>query len=337
MPFDNEAAKRTLVQLLQGSRRAVLLVGAGSSIPLGYPSWRQLLEELRTEVVPELTQFPDTDLLSCAQLIQETLSSYTDHVDRRRQYEQLLSGRFGPRTPSHAEIHRTLVRLPFCGYVTTNFDQIIESAATYVQNRAGKDYQCGTIDLCSDSPNHVFHFLRGLGGGAAASAVLHVHGFWRRPEQIILSTNDYARRYGVPQGVVNPDQALTPPPRMLDTLHRKVIWSLLTMYPVVFVGFSVEDPAFQLMLECVREDFELAPNPPVHFALLGSLHEEDRDGDAQRLKRYSVMPVFYPVATDLNGRPDHSALNALVEELGESVGLAAAPALDDLTRRLMER
>ena len=73
MPFDNEAAKRGLIQLLRGSRRALLLVGAGSSIPVGYPSWPQLLEELRAAVVPELTQFPDVDLLSRAELIQTTL------------------------------------------------------------------------------------------------------------------------------------------------------------------------------------------------------------------------------------------------------------------------
>ena len=170
-----------------------------------------------------------------------------------------------------------------------------------------------------------------------ASAVLHVHGFWKRPEQIILSKQHYASRYGIPRAVVNPDQALTPPTRKLDTLHRKVVWSLLTMYPVVFVGFSVEDPAFQLMLQFVREDFELAPNPPVHFALLGSRDEDDRDRDAQRLKPYGVMPVFYPVTTDPNDRPDHSALTALVEELGATVGVATTPALDDLTRRLMER
>ena len=133
MPFNNEAAKRGLIQLLRGSRRALLLVGAGSSIPVGYPSWPLLLEELRAAVVPELTQFPDVDLLSRAELIRKTLSLYPDRVDRRRQYEQLLSGRFGPRTPSHTAFHRTLVQLPFCGFVTTNYDPIIESAATYVQ------------------------------------------------------------------------------------------------------------------------------------------------------------------------------------------------------------
>jgi len=116
-----------------------------------------------------------------------------------------------------------------------------------------------------------------------------------------------------------------------------MVWSLLTMYPVVFVGFSVEDRAFQLMLDFVHEDFKLAPNPPAHFAILGAQTDEDRERDATRLRRFGVMPVFYTIAADFNGRPDHSALEALVEELGASVGVPAAPALDNLTRRLMER
>ena len=325
------------MRLLRGPRRAVLLVGAGSSIPVGYPSWSQLLEELRTAIVPELAHFSAVDSPSRAHQIQTTLSSHPDHIDRRRQYEQLLSHRFGPRTPSHAAFHRTLVQLPFCGFVTTNYDPVIESAATYVQITAGNDLQCDTIDLCADRPSLAFHFLRGLGGRATPSHVLHVHGFWKSPAELILSTQDYASRYGIPRRLVDPDQALTPPTRGLDTLHRKVVWSLLTMYPIVFVGFSVQDPAFQLMLEFVHEDFELAPNPPVHFALLGSRQDTDRERDAQRLSRYSVMPVFYPVVTGPNGQPDHSGLTALVEELGVNVGTAATPALDDLTRRLMER
>ncbi len=337
MPYDNEGAKRALIQLLRGSRRAVLLVGAGSSIPVGYPSWPQLLEELRTAVVPELAQFPDVDLLSRADLVRTTLAAYPDHVDRRRQYEQFLSRRFGPRAPSHAPFHRTLVQLPFCGFVTTNYDTTLESAATLVQIRAGNDLQCETIDLCGDSPNHAFHFLRGLGAGATPSAVLHVHGFWKKPEKLVLSAGDYVTRYGISRTAANTGEAIAPPTRPLGTLHRKVVWSLLTMYPVVFVGFGLEDPAFLLMLGFVHEDFELAANPPAHFALLGSLNEDERERDARRLRPFSVMPVFYTVVVDTNGQPDHSALTALIEELGASVGVAAAPALGDLTRRLMER
>ena len=126
VPFDNQAAKGALIELLRGSRRAVLLVGSGTSIPVGYPSWPQLLDELRNSVVPELAQFPiDLDRLGRAELVRTALKAHRDRVDRQRQFDQYLSGRFAPRTPSHTQVHRTLVRLPVCGFVTTNYDPAI--------------------------------------------------------------------------------------------------------------------------------------------------------------------------------------------------------------------
>ena len=156
MPYDNGAARDLLVQLLRQPRRAVLLVGSGSSIPIGYPSWGQLIVELRDRVVPELAAFPDEDLLARASLIRTSLEQYPDRVDRRRLYEQYFSDRFRPRNPSHALFHRTLVQLPFCGMVTTNYDPTIESAATYVWMNNGQDRQCETVDLCTSPPHLVF-------------------------------------------------------------------------------------------------------------------------------------------------------------------------------------
>lgn len=337
MPFDNGAARDLLAQLLRQPRRAVLLVGAGSSIPVGYPSWPQLIIELRDQVVPELTTFPDGDLLSHASAIRATLEQHADRVDRRRLYEQYFSNRFRPLTPSHALFHRTLIQLPFCGFATTNYDPTIESAATYVWMNNGQDRQCEAVDLCSSPPHLIFRFLRDLGGGNQPSSVLHVHGFWNRPDQLVLTREDYETRYGLRAQPVEAPEAVAAPLRPLFNLHRKVVWSLLTMYPVVFVGFSVEDPAFELLLEFVHEDFELAPHPPAHFALLGSRDEDERDPIARRLRPYSVMPVFYPVIIDAAGNPDHTGLTGLIEEIAAAVGAVAAPPLGTLTQRLMER
>lgn len=171
MPFDNQGAKNGLVQLLRGSRRAVLLLGAGTSIPVGYPSWPGLLEELRSSVIPELAQFPEElDLLSRAELIRTTLKGHPDRDDRQRQFDQHLSGRFARRTPSHTQLHRTLVQLPFCGFVTTNYDPALEAAATQVQVTDGQDFQCETIDLCSDSPQRTEPVLHHVAVGLHSTA-----------------------------------------------------------------------------------------------------------------------------------------------------------------------
>lgn len=132
------------------------------------------------------------------------------------------------------------------------------------------------------------------------------------------------------------------PQRQLDTLHRKVVWSLLTMRPVVFVGFSLRDPAFDLILRFVMNDFDLPPRPPVHFALLPSPIEDQQakrqEHDAEYLTHFGVMPIFYPVTTDADGRDQHGELVVLVEELSTVIGTpSGTPPLAKISRRLLER
>ena len=43
--YENETKKRKLKELIL-SEQAVLVVGAGSSVELGYPTWTQLLDKL---------------------------------------------------------------------------------------------------------------------------------------------------------------------------------------------------------------------------------------------------------------------------------------------------
>ena len=59
MTNQNETAMQQLVSLLK-DKRAVLMVGAGSSKFVGYPLWDELLDELRNEFAPSL-QKPNGD------------------------------------------------------------------------------------------------------------------------------------------------------------------------------------------------------------------------------------------------------------------------------------
>ena len=76
--FDNSAAQRQLVETLRQPKQALLLVGAGSSRFVGYPSWPELLDQLRQEVVPE-DPFPenlDLLVLEKASFIRDRLGTY---------------------------------------------------------------------------------------------------------------------------------------------------------------------------------------------------------------------------------------------------------------------
>lgn len=342
--FDNDDARHQLVETLREPRQALLLVGSGSSRIVGYPSWSELLDQLRTAVVPEEPFPAGLSLLGKASFIRRSLDSYDDRENRERQFLRHLEFTFRPsRSTSYANFHTTLVRLPFCGVATTNYDQVLEIAIAAVRSEAGLDPNCRTIDLCINQQHRVFEFLRGLSSRNAYPAVLHIHGYWEDPEHILLTSEDYENRYGVPVPLASTTSpAISPPDRHLDSLHRKVVWSLLTMRPVVFVGFSLEDPGFDLMLQFVMKDFNLPHRPSPHFALLPSQDEdsqaEQQERDAERLSRFGVLPIFYSVTTETNGSVQYDALPRLVESLAVEVGrLTGSPPLATISRRLLER
>jgi hypothetical protein len=307
MPFDNDAAKAELVRILGTRRQALLLVGSGSSRFVGYPSWPALVDELRAQVIPEHPFPTGLDLLQRASFVRTTLETFNNRVDRRRLYRDSLEHTFGPHNPNFGPLHRSLIQLPVCGIATTNYDPVLESAITAARVAGGLGV-CQAIDVCANHRHRVFRFLRSLSAEGDIESVLHLHGYWEHPDGLILTSENYAERYGL-VAAADPAAAgdpLAAPGRPLDTFHRKVVWSLLTTRPVMFVGFSVEDPAFQLMLSFVHEDFDLAPNPAAHFAVLPSDPADagHRDRDADRLAGFGVRPVFYDITVDGAGTCD---------------------------------
>jgi hypothetical protein len=339
--FDNGAARKQLITVLREEHHALLLVGSGSSRFVGYPGWHELVEALRKQVIPELAFPADLDLLQKANFIRTELETFDDRTDRQRQYRGYLEATFRPHNsaPNHTAFHRILVQLPFCGIATTNYDAVIESAVSSLRFEKGLDSNCHSIDLCTRKPHRVFEFLRCLSTKEDVSSVLHIHGYWENADELILTQDDYSKRYGL-QVSQPTETGVGGRARDLDTLHRKVVWALLAMRPVVFVGFSLEDPAFKLMLSFVHEDFDLPPDPPAHIALLpsrGNLDGQD-ERDAKALGRRGVLPVFYEVSRDTTGKDDHSALQTLVEELGLELGIVGSqPDLPSITRRMLER
>ena len=176
-----------------------------------------------------------------------------------------------------------LLRLPFCGVATTNYDEVLETTIKVVRTEDSLNPHCHAIDLCNNRPHRVFEFLRDLSTQNPDPAVLHIHGYWENPEHIVLTSEDYDRRYRVPAPTAPPPTPeISIPDRQLVTLHQKVVWSLLTMRPVVFVGFSLEDPAFDLMLKFVMKDFDLPRRPSRHFALLPSYVLRTAKSERQR-------------------------------------------------------
>jgi len=303
-----------LIPLLR-ERRGVLMVGAGSSAIIGYPPWKELANELREKVAPDLPELPEEPMPTSDDILKHLdriKKSAANNPEKIEEYYRVLDRTFAPRKDcqNHTKFHSTLIELGFCGLVTTNYDTVLESAAGEVCK--GKCNYCEPIDLCDKGRRYrVFDFLRSLSPENLCTSVLHLHGCYNNPKEIILTGEDYLDKYGIK---LQEKDAAPNAGRILDSFHRKVIWSLLVMHPLVFVGFSMSDPFFMDLLNIALQDFSLRGDT-VHLAIMGYSDDDEREEIKRRLKYYGVQPVFYYAPKDKDGTVDHRGLQNMISHL----------------------
>ncbi len=95
---------------------AFLWVGAGLSIPAGYPSWTQLIERLRGASVEPLQDVSDP---------LQAIDAFV-RVNGTGLLSQQLQDIFEYKPP--LLYHQELIQLPWKGIITTNYDELLEDA-----------------------------------------------------------------------------------------------------------------------------------------------------------------------------------------------------------------
>ena len=315
---ENEERKSELIELV-ASGEAVLMVGAGSSARVDYVTWAGLLEKLEdlaNECGEGLDQTRKGDALAYA----EDIKAHIEKTDDIGKYYDLLYELFQPNTQGYDEFHRLLIDLPFRGILTTNYDSVLEAALFDKKIEAERDgSQIRPIDVIPlvigpDTPRLIHEFLLARNNDPhIPQRIAHLHGLYRYRESVILSANDYIKAYGQYVAEDNEieniktegnDEVNT---RDVWTLHRKLLWAVLATRRVVFVGFSMEDPYFNKMLEIVSTDL-WGWNKSIHFAIMGISagdkedlqnskdKAQDSKDKADRLKsKYGIDTVFYEV------------------------------------------
>jgi hypothetical protein len=329
--YDNDSAKQKLVAALK-EKQTVLLAGAGISRSVGYPSWRQLVELMRRTFASHLTWSPNVVEITFA----NTIFAEIRQNGKEDAYHNFLYNVFGPPrdgSRQHDDMHVALVRLPFCGLVTTNYERVIESAVGEAFASNGASQFCEEVDLCGERPYPVFQFFRSLAVGKR-QGVLHLHGYYKNPGRLILTEDDYLRMYGKAPKYKKDGLTLNV---NLDTLHRKVLWALCISHPLVFVGFSLDDGFFRHILQILRQDLRLGDDLE-HFAIMPYTTEVEMDQIVEKLRLLNTMPIFYYVPPVVAGEEqDHSGLKRLINELGGEVGVSMIPEpIASINKRMLE-
>ena len=317
----NNERKHELIELV-ASEEAVLIVGAGSSVRVGYPDWFGLLtglEDLASKWVagfkPDKGKRKD-DPLTYVDDIKSHICDETGNLDR---YHNLLYELFGRRSASVDNFHKMLVSLPFRGILTTNYDIVLEAALSELEQQLVPDK---SLVIDGDFAAPVHEFLMEMLDTSTPRRIAHLHGKYDNWKSIILSRKDYQRAYEGTSDLNFPggNQARKDSEW---TLHRKLLWAVLATRRVVFVGFSMCDPYLNEMLDAVSKDL-WRWDKSTHYAIMSISPERSEYSKAKKLKRdYGIDTVFYE-----NFDRSHPGLVDVVSEIFERCNVEDQRSID---------
>lgn len=231
------------------TNRCILFVGSGLSSQVKrsnnrpLPTWVGFLTELLDWAVANQIKFwgdPEDirqmikkgNLLMAAQELQDRLGT--------TMIGEFLSFVFGDKLVRPSETHRLLPHIPFRSILTTNYDSLIEGAYA-VENEGRIPAVFTQEDLLSrPSPLRRDNF----------SFIFKIHGHIDRPSTIILGSKDYQ------------DLLFRTPG------YRQFIETLFSTYAVVFIGFGVNDPDLNNILDRLSSIYSRTLDK--HYILLPS-------------------------------------------------------------------
>jgi hypothetical protein len=252
--------------------QAIAFIGAGATRSLGYPLWTKLIQDLADATEQHCGQNILDDqgrAITVAQVMQINNLLFRAEIFKanlQANYFQIMHQTFEPRG-SNSDT-RALVSIPFQHFLTSNYDPALETAHTDV----GKKYD--SITLLDGS---AALFLNGIADYAYARHIVHVHGRYDDPQNIVLTKKEYVDFYG----------------------RVPIAGTFWTVVPIarrcVFLGFSFSDEELTegFHIRNLNRAHRLAP-AVMHFAVLAM---NDADNEAALRSWYSseygVDPVFY--------------------------------------------
>jgi hypothetical protein len=314
----NEERKEKLIELIK-SKEAIVVIGAGASVSAGCPTWNGLIKELEKTAKESGEGFTLREFNDSAEPADSL--PYLDYADKIKEHIAKSDiGRYYKRLQeifeSHRynDLHKKIVKLPFCGIVTTNYDKFLEGAlAEHYFEQSGDDPQKKNFSYSSDNSLIIDETSAYLVGNFCMSLnnysklqrkIAHLHGRYDQPKSIILSLQDYCTNYKI-----NLDHV---PSSEIQTIHAKFLWSLFAFRPAVFIGFSMSDPFINFLLKMVCKDLWRWGNE-LSYVIMDINNENKtkmiRHSEILR-KDFGMGVVFYD-----NSDNSYSGLESLLDEL----------------------
>lgn len=294
--FPSEANNANIECLAERMKARSLLafVGAGLSVPLGYPSWKALMRGIHTSLEVQDEIEPFTDGMFSYEEYAERLFRFAVGKEKKDAYYEIFREKFGRREPPCTEVQKLLVQIPFRAFLTTNYDPCLEHAISAVYHDSLQRIQripCGVnASLVQYNKNHL-SFLREVAGGEGVfDKVLHLHGMHDDPEHLVVTKSDYDKLYESQKQSMDGSAGIAN-----EHPYRKMLWALATFYPFVFIGFSGNDEKLMRIIKLVRSDFNHRSfsQQPFSFGIF-PWYEKTGNPEAETLeKNCGIKPIYY--------------------------------------------
>ncbi len=162
-PIDEELINQVrILKEASDSGNLVIFVGAGISKASGLPLWKEIIEELKDDLVTSVT---DMEIIPQLYSIEHGVAAYNKKV------QKLLN----PESRKPNAIHQEIFRLTPCHLITTNYDDLLEMEAS----SKGLDYQVISTneDLVNTQSNKY---------------IIKMHGDFEH-QNIVFAENDYLK------------------------------------------------------------------------------------------------------------------------------------------------
>ena len=294
----NERAIELFVKVLHESR-SLAWIGAGAAADL-YPTWSQLLHILSQEAISRglathqharnWDELRATSPHEAADLIRDSMGPGL--------FSSILRETFRPRKgfsdTYYTPLQGLVIRLPFRGYLTTNYDPgLIEARLELRQDSRAT----GFATWADSDPLH--RWLTGDIFAEQPCPILFAHGIYERAETIILGQKDYQRGYS----------------NQLFRLFLDKAWSQesLVFFGTGFADIWMERIADRVLSEArQREGFA-----PRHLAFVSAPPDQPYSPKWRRhyQDRLAIEPIFYRSTSGDNRENRHHALQRFLEGL----------------------
>ncbi|WDE07430.1 SIR2 family protein [Thalassomonas viridans] len=252
--------------LLQGqedsSMQPLLWVGAGLSAAAGYPATEALISQLGLKSLKPLPPFTPTDDAYPLDSPQRSFTRWIQDFVKENNYNQLnkiLSQIFLEQQKAPTAMHKQLMQLPWHAVLTTNYDELLESAF----KQSARPF----TPIALEQNLALAH--------AERISLLKIHGSILDIEKWIFDENtylDYAQKYPLLDGKLK---------------------TLLISQPIVFIGCSMSDPRIINWYLWCKKHNKLAQVPYAIAIIKKDTWQQLPDDIGKLYRQVKVRPLFF--------------------------------------------